>query len=673
MAHMVMPHTLIEYYSTPGVTSTRDIRPGVNITTGYCKIDITVELKTAVTKVIMYNNSTQSGNYTVLGWDATKGFFMANSTAISARWYAAEGQNINLDTKYHIVAIWSASGNSLTINGVTYTTTGAAAGTRYFIYSNVLGLNCYGASIYDSPDNKICDLNPARTSNDETGLISYIVGRFYYIYWENSAWYQQTVNIYTETPWYADENDKPQNEMFEGYPTKALQTPYPDSTWRIESRRNNGIPYHNLLSEVYEQEFVPVDESPYITIYDKRTKQDEFNNNGIILCPTSCIVTETINDKWALDLMHPVDPDGKWRYIEPSAIVKALGQLFTLRKIQHQWRGNSGSVQAAADHIFYQMLDGWVYPGARITGQTGLDVLHAVDTYTDRFPGENQTMYYWTYDSDLDVPAGVDYSKWCPTTEGATPLEFVMGRDGLLAMCGGELYRDNFYYSVKQRMENAEDNVFEIRVGKNLKGITRIVDFSQFCVHFTGYDQYGQWISVSWTDEYAYQFVPHTIIRSKNFNIYVDESSLPEDRDENLIYERSYELLEAEVMAFFNANCAPIVSFKVDIEDVKDNPDFKMFVNLDKLKVGNTGRLYDERLGVDMGLKISQTKTDAITGKVIEVTFGTVQSFTGGQNYPAVLTDLIPVPQGGEIPLRDKNGEALYDSNGEALMERIVI
>lgn len=473
--------------------------------------------------------------------------------------------------------------------------------------------------------------------------------------------------------WYIDENGVPAHERFLPMP-KFAEKPYPLGGWQIDPAVNNGFPFNALIPDLeYIQIADPVDENPYITIYDKRTKQDEFDNNGIILCPTSCIVTETINDKWALDLIHPVDPDGKWRYIEPSAIVKALGQLFTLRKIQHSWRGNSGNVQAAADHIFYQMLDGWVYPGARITGQTGLDVLHAVDTYTDRFPGENQTMYYWTYDSDLTVPVGVDYSKWCPTTEGATPLEFVMGRDGLLAMCGGELYRDNFYYSVKQRMENAEDNVFEIRVGKNLKGITRIVDFSQFCVHFTGYDQYGQWISVSWTDEYAYQFVPHTIIRSKNFNIYVDPSTLPEDADENAIYERSYEMLEAEVMAFFNANCAPVVSFKVDIEDVKDNPDFKMFVNPDKLKVGNTGRLYDERLGVDMGLKISQTKTDAITGKVIEVTFGTVQSFTGGQTYPAVLTDLIPVPQGGEMPLRDKNGEALYDKDGEALMERIVI
>lgn len=468
--------------------------------------------------------------------------------------------------------------------------------------------------------------------------------------------------------WYMGEDGVPYNVFHSKPPEKAATQPYPMVMWQRDFRVNNGFPFNSYLSGL---DFInlpnPIDEKPYITIYDKRTKQDEFDNHGLILSPTSCTVIETINDKWALDLIHPIDLDGKWRYIEPSAIVKALGQLFTLRKIQHQWRGNSGSVQASADHIFYQMLDGWVYPGARITGQTGLDVLHAIDTYTDRFPGENQTMYYWTYDSDLTVPAGVDYSKWCPTTEGATPLEFVMGRSGLLAMCGGELYRDNFYYSVKQRMENAEDNVFEIRVGKNLKGITRIVDFSQFCVHFTGYDQYGQWYAVSWTDEYAYQFVPHTIIRSKNFNIYVDESSLPEDRDENLIYERSYELLQAEVVAFFEQNCAPIVSFKVDIEDVKDNPDFKMFVNPDKLKVGNTGRLYDERLGVDMGLKISQTKTDAITGKVIEVTFGSVQSFTGGQNYPAVLTDLVPVVIGGGVPLNDVTGERLYDSTSSPL------
>lgn len=455
---------------------------------------------------------------------------------------------------------------------------------------------------------------------------------------------------------------------------EPMARPYPYVTWRRDWNVNNGYPYNLMLPGIEKYNPPnPVDENPYINVYTKTTKQNEFNNHGVILSPSACVVTETINSNWQLDMTHPVDEEGRWRYIQPSYIVKALGQLFTLRKIQHTWRGNSGSIQASADHIFYQKMDGWVFPGARITGQTGLAMLQALETYTERFPGENQTMYYWAFDSDVDIPAGVDFSEWCPTQEGATPVDFIMGSKGLIAMTGGELYRDNFYFSVKERMENAEDNVFEIRVGKNLKGITRVVDFSQFCVHFTGYDQYGQWYAISWTDEYAYQFVPHTIIRSKNFNIFVDESSLPEDRDPNLIYERSYELLMAEVYAFFQANCAPIVSYKVDIEDVKDNPDFQMLANLDKLKVGNTGRLYDERLGVDMGLKISQTKTDVITGKVIEVTFGTVQSFTGGQNYPAVLTDLVPVPQGGEMPLRDKNAEALFDENGEALMERIVI
>ncbi len=466
--------------------------------------------------------------------------------------------------------------------------------------------------------------------------------------------------------WHEDGEGVPTHTYFPALPAFA-DKPFPLAVWQHDPRKNNGFPFNSLLRGVPSIQIAdPVEERPYITIYDKNTKQEEFDNNGLaVLCPTRCEITETINSKWAIDMQHPIDPDDKWRHIQPSNLIKALGQLFTLRKISHTWRGNSGSVQASGDHVFYQQNDGWVFPGARITGQTGLEVLNAINTQTERFaPGI--TMYNWSYDSDVVVPAGVDYSEWCPTREGATPIEYIMGSNGLIAMTGGELYRDNFYYSVKQRMENAKDNAFEIRIGKNLKGITRVVDFSSFCVFFRAYDQYGQSFGISWTGEYAYQFVPHTIIRSKNFNTYVDESTLPEGGD---IYARSFELLEAEGTAFFEANCAPIVSYKVDIEDVKGNPDYKMFANLDDLKVGNTGRLYDERLGVDMGLKISQTKTDAITGKVLEVTFGTVQSFTGGQNYPAVLTDLIPEVVDVEIPLRDVTGERLYDVNNEPLYE----
>ena len=464
--------------------------------------------------------------------------------------------------------------------------------------------------------------------------------------------------------WYEDGDGVPAHTYFPALPAFA-DKPFPLGVWQQDSKINNGFPFNSLLRGVPSIQIAdPVDERPYITIYDKNTEQTEFDNHGLaILCPTRCEVTETINSKWAIDMQHPIDPGDKWRHIQPSNLVKALGQLFTLRKISHTWRGNSGSVQASGDHVFYQQNDGWVFPGARITGQTGLEVLNAINTQTERFaPGI--TMYDWSYDSDVVVPAGVDYSEWCPTREGATPIEYIMGSNGLIAMTGGELYRDNFYYSVKQRMENAKDNAFEIRIGKNLKGITRVVDFSSFCVFFRGYDQYGQSFGISWTGEFAYQFVPHTIIRSKNFNTYVDESTLPEGGD---IYARSFELLEAEATAFFEANCAPIVSYKVDIEDVKDNPDYKMLANLDDLKVGNTGRLYDERLGVDMGLKISQTKTDAITGKVLEVTFGTVQSFTGGQNYPAVLTDLIPEIVEITVPLMDITGDRLYDVNTEPL------
>lgn len=666
--NLQVPYSFPEYITTAG---NEYINIGARTTAGSLKIELKLAITSAVSQCIISNLRTVgSGNDTFIKWDSTHGFRLKQS---GSEWIPADGLYTAINTEYTLIAEFSSNGCAFTVNGMRYSiSTGQAAGDR--------PLMVFADATNGNSDKAYCKLwyvkvwgggelldncvPMVRDSDSKQGLVNVVTSRWHFT---GGA----TVSMYT--PWYSDENGEPQSEMFEGYPKKAMQTPYPEATWRIESRINGGVPYHGLLSEVFEQEIIPVSESPYITAYTKTTKQNEFDNNGVILSPTSCYITEVINDKWQLDLTHPCDSEGRWRYIEPSYLVKALGQLFTLRKIQHIWRGNSGSIQATADHVFYQQLDGWVYPGARITGQTGLDMLQAVSTYTERFPGENQTMYYWAFDSDVDIPAGVDYSKWCPTQEGATPIDFIMGNGGLIAMTGGELYRDNFYYSVKKRMENAEDNVFEIRVGKNLKGITRVVDFSQFCIHFTGYDQYGQWCAVSWTDEYAYQFVPHTVIRSRNFNINVDESSLPEDRDPNLIYERTYELLEAEVMAFFNANCAPVVSFKVDIEDVKDNPDFKMFANPDKLKVGNTGRLYDERLGVDMGLKISQTKTDAITGKVVEVTFGTVQSFTGGQNYPAVLTDLIPVPQGGEIPLRDKNGEALFDRNREALMERIVI
>ena len=51
---------------------------------------------------------------------------------------------------------------------------------------------------------------------------------------------------------------------------------------------------------------------------------ENFNRNGnAILRPTECIVDEQAGGSWELSMLHPVDPDGAWQFIQTDAIIKA--------------------------------------------------------------------------------------------------------------------------------------------------------------------------------------------------------------------------------------------------------------------------------------------------------------------------------------------------------------
>ena len=59
-----------------------------------------------------------------------------------------------------------------------------------------------------------------------------------------------------------------------------------------------------------------------ITIYS--AVATDFSGNGLcVLAPSSCIVTETLNGEWELSLIHPVDDQGKWAWLQAGSIIKA--------------------------------------------------------------------------------------------------------------------------------------------------------------------------------------------------------------------------------------------------------------------------------------------------------------------------------------------------------------
>ena len=420
----------------------------------------------------------------------------------------------------------------------------------------------------------------------------------------------------------------------------------PDWTRQLSPTINGGLPFlpfylYSEASPVTNQG--AVDELPYITIFDLETPQNGFTGHGLgILKPYSCRIVEELNGAYNLTMTHPKDEEGMWQFILEMNIIKALGQLFVIQKVDEVESGGSQYVSCYAEHISYTLNDRWIFPPVTIAGFDGQVLIDSIISQSTDMGGDWQTNYTFNIVTDLNAPD--DFRDWYEMSDGVTPYEMLIGSNGFISRIGGELYRDNFNMSIYERMQGAQDNAFEMAVGYNLTGIKRTVDLSTFCTYFRGYDvsdpeyAYEQWFAVSWDPSTLPRAYPRNVVRSKNFSYEHPEYAMGQ--------------LTRDSMAFFNQNCAPLISYTLNVKDLRRNPDYKGFDNNYRYKVGDKGRVWDERLKAWVELEITQTEKDGITGDCTQVTIGTTRSFTRPTGYvpfvprPTVIIDADKIVEG---------------------------
>lgn len=454
--------------------------------------------------------------------------------------------------------------------------------------------------------------------------------------------------------WYIDENLGLYNSEFLPVPRYAVMCPVSPAIWHIDPFSNSGFPFCDLMIGIPRLRIKVVDQDPYVSVFDVSTKnKEDFNGNGhAILCPTECIVHQVLNGEYSVRLTHPMDDDGKWTYIRERNYLKVLGQIFTIISVDSDY--DMKQVTAYAEHIFYQLCDAWIFRSwpennRQITGNNGQEVLNDIMVSATYYsPPDMFTVFTFQYYSDIP-----DLTYFRDVRDGCTPVDAILGDGGLVDVTGGKLYRDNFYFSVNAEMEDSDSNAFDIRVGCNLHGIKRKIDTATMASWFAGYDNFGNFLAVSWSpSSFPINLLPHNIVRTKNFDF--------EFTTDNM------RMLSMLVFSYFEKYCSPIISYTFDIADSINNPVYADIEKMYSFEVGDSGQLYDERLGGSLHLTINETEKDGITGKTLRFSVGNSRSFVRSGSPPP--SD-IPQPQIEQTRFvwRDKNGVILVDKNGAVL------
>lgn len=395
---------------------------------------------------------------------------------------------------------------------------------------------------------------------------------------------------------------------------------------KIYPATNDGLPFLPFWYYPYGDTPTPTGDPDYnyICVFDMQTKQDEFDGNGlVILEPTQCRVTEELNGGWNVMLVHPKDKDGKWRFILEMNIIKCLGQLFIIRKVTSKNTANSQTVTAYAEHITYHLNDYWLFPGTSIAGYYGQTLIDSILAQMWDVGEEDQTRY--TFDIQSDLYSDETFKEWYEMPEGHTPYEMILGSNGFTSLIGGELYRDNFTVKITERMYGAEDNAFILHPDLNLKSVEKTVDVQTFCTYFRAYDDRGGWWAVAWDPSTLPRAYPHNIVRSQNFTFDVADEYY------------DMEMLVRKAQDYFGRHCAPLVSFRINVQDLKRHPEYKDFENNYRFKVGDIGKVWDSEAERYYDLEITKTVKDGLTGDCIEVVIGTERSFTRPAAYPITL------------------------------------
>lgn len=386
-----------------------------------------------------------------------------------------------------------------------------------------------------------------------------------------------------------------------------MLTSMPDSVWRVDGLTDDGYQWHKLLPDVTRYKMDPLERDHVIRVYDISEPQEGFRHNGLaILDPISCTSYHD-KDRWDIELVHPLDDWGKWKFLLVQNILKIDGQLFRIYAQEPYIGPSGGSMKINAKHISGDMADDLIEHGI-FNGGTGQQFINWA--FNAKVHWNPLDYYHKPYDftgySDCDEIAGVD------EYENVTLWGAIAGVDNCMInrFCG-EIYRDNFYFSVCKRMQFAKDDAFYLRYSLDMVEIRQKVDYTDFCTNLNCYDNFGNFFAVSYTPTSAWA-VHHAKRRMMKFNY---------DR-----FEGSMERLAADAMAYWNQVCAPKVTYELKIANLMHDPRYADFLDLQNYSYGDRGTIYCPELDISTVQQITAVEKNEITGDIISMTLGNLSA-----------------------------------------------
>ena len=345
---------------------------------------------------------------------------------------------------------------------------------------------------------------------------------------------------------------------------------------------------------------------------------DYTQNGNMVLFPTEAIVHPVMNSVWEVSLNHPIDEEGRWKYIIEDAIIKMPSfngeQLFRIVKKE---KSDSG-VDAMLQPVFMDAKKDCFLVDVRPTDKTGQEALNIMLAPNAKYSAQSNitkksTAYYEAENFIEALNSEADNSfinRW-----------------------GGEICFDNFKIIVNKQI--GADRDVQVLYGKNIKqnGFSEEVDLKDVITRIVPKSFNGHMISGSspWVDSpliNTYQNISYGVIVFDNIKMIEDAQ---EDDEANGV---TICKTQAELNAALKNKCneqfaggidKPKVTITVDMEMLKNTDMYSDVQALENVSFGDTVHCKHSKLSIVTDARVIDMVWDCIKDEVETVTLGDFQ------------------------------------------------
>lgn len=375
-----------------------------------------------------------------------------------------------------------------------------------------------------------------------------------------------------------------------------------------------------------------------IQIY--KPSNTKYNQNGdMTLLPTKAQVRTVLNGAWQAEIEHPIDKEGRWKYIQDESVLKMPSfngeQLFRIKKKKKE----ENSIAATAVPIFMDSGSDCYLRDVRPTNVDGQQALTQMLAPNAKYSGESDiklktTAYYQDQNFIHALNGGEDNSftnRW-----------------------GGEIIYDNFQVIVNKRAGG--DYGVQVLYGKNIEknGISEEADFQNVVTRIYPKSYNGHMLSgTGYVDSPIIQSYPTVKCATLAFeDVKMKEDAQEGDEDSGIVICETQaqldEALKRKCVEQFGAGIdKPKVTISVKMVMLQNMQEYQEYKMLEKISLGDTVHCKHAELGIVTEARVIELTYDAVSETVESVVIGDyAHDYFGGLSDVATRVEVAIRPDG---------------------------